>query len=120
MDPRGWIVCGALLGAIGAGDIGQLFPDTDARYKDIDSTKLLEEVSSLLKGKGWRVVNIDSTVVCEAPKLAPHRSKMESKIAQTLGLDGAVSVKATTSERLGFTGRGEGIAAYAVAMIESV
>ncbi|OPZ19493.1 MAG: 2-C-methyl-D-erythritol 2,4-cyclodiphosphate synthase [candidate division BRC1 bacterium ADurb.BinA364] len=111
-------ICDALLGAMGQGDIGQLFPDHDPKYKDIPSVELLREVARLAREQGWRVVNVDATVVAEAPKIAPHRILMQTRIAQTLGLDGRVSVKATTTEGLGYTGRGEGMAAYAVALLE--
>lgn len=114
-------ICDALLGAMGQGDIGQLFPNHDPEYKDIPSILLLEEVYRIATERKWRVVNIDSTVVAEAPKMASHRTEMESRIAQTLRMDGGgVSVKATTTEGLGYTGRGEGMAAYAVALLERV
>ncbi|MCX7014042.1 MAG: 2-C-methyl-D-erythritol 2,4-cyclodiphosphate synthase [Candidatus Sumerlaeota bacterium] len=111
-------ICDALLGAMGEGDIGQLFPNHDPKYKNIPSIQLLEEVVRIAREKGWRVVNVDSTVVAEAPKIAPHHEEMERRIAKTLGVSEGVSVKATTTEGLGFTGRGEGMAAYAVAMME--
>ena len=111
-------ICDALLGAMGEGDIGQLFPNHDPQYKDISSILLLKEVGRIAKERKWRVVNIDCTVVAEAPKISTHRMEMEAKIAETLGMTGGVSVKATTTEGLGFTGRGEGMAAYAVALVE--
>jgi len=114
-------ICDAILGAVGEGDIGLLFPDHDPKYKDIPSRELLREVRRIAQDKGWRIVHVDSTVVAEAPKIAPHRSQMEARIAETLGMTAAtVSVKATTTEGLGFTGRGEGMAAYAVAILEPV
>ncbi len=112
-------VCDALLGAAGLGDIGGHFPDSDARYKDIDSRKLLREVARLLAGNGLRVLNIDATIIAQAPKMAPHIIKMRNNIAADLGIPAAdVNVKAKTTERLGFAGRGEGIAAEAVALLE--
>ena len=112
-------VCDALLGAAGLGDIGRHFPDSDARYKGIDSRELLREVQRLVTGKGFAVVNIDATIIAQAPRMAPHIPKMVANIAADLGLsEGAVNVKATTTEELGFTGRGEGIAAQAVCLVE--
>jgi len=111
-------ICDALLGAAGLGDIGGHFPDSDARYKDIDSRKLLREVARLLAGNGLRVLNIDSTIIAQEPKMAPHIPKMRNNIAADLGIPPAdVNVKAKTAERLGFAGRGEGIAAEAVALV---
>ncbi|MEK6745330.1 MAG: 2-C-methyl-D-erythritol 2,4-cyclodiphosphate synthase [Nitrospirota bacterium] len=108
-------VCDALLGAAGLGDIGRHFPDTDPRYNGIASLKLLAEVGRLLEEKGFRVNNIDSTIVAERPKLAPHIPAMITNIAAAVGVDtAAVNVKATTTEGLGFAGKGEGMAAYAV------
>ena len=107
-----------ILGAMGAGDIGQLFPDHEPKYKDISSILLLEEVRRVAAEGNWRIVNIDATVVAQAPKIAPHRAEIEAKIAQTLGMNSCVSVKATTTEGLGYTGRGEGMGAYAVALLE--
>jgi 2-C-methyl-D-erythritol 2,4-cyclodiphosphate synthase len=111
-------ICDALLGAAALGDIGQHFPPTDARFKDIDSRQLLRHVVALLHERGYKVVNIDSTVICELPKLSPHTAQMRALIAADcqVGLD-AINVKATTTEKLGFTGRGEGIAAEAVCLI---
>lgn len=109
----------ALLGAAALGDIGKLFPDTDAKYEGADSLVLLKRVATRLSCSGWRIVNVDSTVLAQAPKLAPHISKMRSNIARALELDiDAVSVKATTEEGLGFTGEKLGIAAHAVCLIE--
>jgi 2-C-methyl-D-erythritol 2,4-cyclodiphosphate synthase len=114
-------VCDALLGAAALGDIGKHFPDTDPRYRGIDSRQLLRHVDGLLKLQGYTVVNLDATVIAEAPKLAPHIAQMCRHIAQDLGMDvDCINIKATTSERLGFTGRGEGIAAEAVCLIERV
>jgi 2-C-methyl-D-erythritol 2,4-cyclodiphosphate synthase len=107
-------VCDALLGAAALGDIGRHFPDSDERFRGISSLKLLAEVRGLLAEKGFRVNNIDATIVAERPKMAPHIPAMVANIAAAAGvLSGAVNVKATTTEGLGFAGRGEGIAAYA-------
>ena len=109
----------ALLGAAALGDIGKHFPDTDPRYEGADSLMLLHEVGNLLAEAGYTIGNIDATILCQAPKLAPHIPTMRKNIAQTLNLpEDRVSVKATTEEHLGFTGEGLGIAAHAVAMIE--
>lgn len=111
-------VCDALLGAAGLGDIGRHFPDSDARYKGIDSRKLLRHVSALLEERGWKVGNVDATIIAQAPKMAPHIPAMRANLADDLGIEAAViNVKATTTERLGFTGREEGIAAEAVCLI---
>ena len=111
-------LCDALLGAAALGDIGRHFSDTDARYKNADSRLLLREVSRLVQEAGYRVVNIDATIIAQAPKMAPHVSAMVNNIAADLGLSrGQVNVKAKTTERLGFTGRGEGIAAEAVVLL---
>jgi len=113
-------ICDALLGAAALGDIGKHFPNTDPRFKGIDSRELLRHVIILLKEKGYGVVNLDATVIAEAPKMLPHIAAMRANIAADTGLDiDRVNVKATTSERLGFTGRGEGIAAEAVCLIAS-
>ena len=114
-------ICDALLGAAALGDIGQHFPPTDARYQGIDSRQLLRHVVALLHERGYKVVNIDSTVICELPKLSPHTAQMRALIAADcqVSLD-AINVKATTTEKLGFTGRGEGIAAEAVCLITQV
>jgi 2-C-methyl-D-erythritol 2,4-cyclodiphosphate synthase len=112
-------VCDALLGAAALGDIGRHFPDTDARYKGADSRALLREVARLLHDSGFHVVNLDSTIIAQAPKMAPHIPAMIANIAADLGIDrGRVNVKAKTTERLGFAGRGEGIAAEAIALVE--
>jgi 2-C-methyl-D-erythritol 2,4-cyclodiphosphate synthase len=111
-------LCDALLGAAALGDIGQHFPDSDTEFKNIDSRILLRRVVELLKYKGWKVGNADLTVIAQAPKLAPHIAEMRDNIASDL--DTAIenlNIKATTTEKLGFTGRGEGIAAHAVALL---
>jgi len=112
-------ICDALLGAAALGDIGKHFPDSDPRYKGIDSRELLRHVVRLLTQKGHRVVNVDATIIAEAPRMAPHIPAMVANIAADLGIEpGGVNVKATTTEKLGFAGRGEGIAAQAVCLIE--
>ena len=111
-------LCDALLGAAGLGDIGAHFPDTDARYKDISSRRLLKEVRRLLDERRLRVINVDATVIAQAPKLAPHMAAMRANLAGDLGIaPEAVNIKAKTTEKLGFVGRGEGIAAEAVALL---
>jgi 2-C-methyl-D-erythritol 2,4-cyclodiphosphate synthase len=111
-------LCDALLGAAALGDIGKHFPDSDPRYKGIDSRELLRHVAGLLAEKGWKVGNVDATIIAQAPKMAPHIPAMRAHIAADLGVaEAGVNVKATTTEKLGFTGRGEGIAAEAVALI---
>ncbi len=110
-------ICDALLGAAALGDIGRHFPDTDARYAGADSRALLREVRAMIKD--LRILNVDATIIAQAPRMAPHIPQMIRNIASDLGIEpGAVNVKATTTERLGFTGRGEGIAAQAVVLIE--
>ena len=112
-------VMDALLGAAALGDIGKLFPDSDAAYAGADSIALLERVTALLREHGWQVGNVYATVVAQAPRLAPYIPEMRRRLAEAMGLDvDCVSVKATTEERLGFTGSGEGMAAHAVALIE--
>jgi 2-C-methyl-D-erythritol 2,4-cyclodiphosphate synthase len=112
-------ICDALIGAAALGDMGAYFPDTDPRYKDIDSRKLLREVGKLLTENGWRIINIDATIIAEAPKMAPHIPAMVKNIAQDLAIDVKdVNVKAKTNEKLGYIGRGEGIVAEAVACIK--
>ncbi len=111
-------ICDALLGAAALGDIGKHFPDSDARFKGIDSRKLLRHVAALLAGRGWKVGNVDATLIAQAPKMAPHIPSMREHIAEDLGIAAdQVNVKATTTEHLGFTGREEGIAAEAVCLI---
>lgn len=108
----------ALLGAAALGDIGAHFPDSDPAYRGADSAELLRAVGNLIRAAGYEIGNIDSTVVCQAPKLAPHIPAMRARIAEVLALPvGAVSVKASTEEHMGFTGRGEGIAAHAVCLL---
>jgi 2-C-methyl-D-erythritol 2,4-cyclodiphosphate synthase len=112
-------LCDALLGALALGDIGQHFPPGDPRWKDADSRIFLREVRRMVGAAGFRVVNVDVTVLAEAPKLGPHAAEMRARIAADLGIGvGEVGLKATTTERLGFVGRGEGIAAMSVALIE--
>jgi len=112
-------ICDALLGAAALGDIGRHFPDSDAQYKDADSRMLLRAVATKLAARGLRAANVDATVVAQAPRLAPHVPQMVANIAADLGLAlDRVNVKATTTERLGFAGREEGIAALAVALVE--
>jgi len=112
-------ICDALLGAAALGDIGKHFPDSGPAYKGIDSRKLLREVAKLLQNRGRRVLNIDATIIAEAPRMAPHIPAMIVHIAADLAIEPHhINVKATTSDTLGFTGRGEGIAAQAVCLIE--
>lgn len=108
----------ALLGAAGLGDIGRMFPDDAAQFKDADSRALLREVTARVRAAGWQVVNVDCTVVAQRPKIAPYVDAMRANIAADLGIDAdAVGIKGKTSELLGFTGRGEGIATFAVALL---
>ncbi len=108
----------ALLGAAGLGDIGRHFPDTDARWKDADSRALLRAALATVRAAGWRVNNVDATVIAQAPRIAPHVSAMRANIASDLGIDiDRVNIKGKTTERLGFAGRGEGIAAEAVVLL---
>lgn len=112
-------LCDALLGALALGDIGKHFPPSDERWRGADSRDLLRAVVGLLRERGWRAANIDSVVVCERPKLAPHIEAMRGHLAADLGIAlDSVGIKATTSEKLGFTGREEGIAAQAVVLLE--
>jgi len=114
-------ICDALLGAAGLGDIGRHFPDTDPRFKGISSLALLGEVSRLLGEAGYRVNNLDATIVAERPRMSPHIPQMTANIAAAVNVDqGAVNVKATTTEGLGFAGKGEGVAAYAVCTIARI
>ena len=111
-------LCDAMLGALALGDIGRHFPPGDPRWKDADSRAFLRHCDGLLRERGWRVGNCDVTVIAERPKVGPHAQAMREVIAADLGIDvGAVSVKATTTEALGFTGRGEGIAAQVVCLL---
>jgi 2-C-methyl-D-erythritol 2,4-cyclodiphosphate synthase len=111
----------AMLGAVGLGDIGRLFPDTDPAHKDADSMLLLAEVGRRVRGQGWLLQQADITVIVELPKLAPYAAKMQARLAQALGAEtSALSVKAKTNEGMGFIGRGEGIAVFAVATLVPV
>ena len=111
-------ICDALLGAAALGDIGRHFTDTDAKFKNIDSRILLREVARLIAAQGFRVGNVDATIIAQAPKMSPHIAQMVHNIAADLGVaSNVVNVKATTTEQLGYTGRGEGIAAQAVALL---
>ena len=111
-------ICDALLGAAALGDIGRHFADTDAKFKNIDSRILLREVTHLVRGQGFRVGNVDATIIAQAPKMAPYIPQMIANIAADLHVEkSAVNVKATTTEKLGFAGRGEGIAAQAVVLL---
>lgn len=111
----------SILGALALGDIGKLFPDNDSAYEGADSIKLLEQVISIAEEKGFTVGNIDSTILCQAPKLAGYINNMRENIAKACNTDiGNISVKATTEEKLGFTGSGEGIAAHAVCIMEKM
>jgi 2-C-methyl-D-erythritol 2,4-cyclodiphosphate synthase len=108
----------ALLGAVGAGDLGTHFPDRDPAYKDISSLILLDRIMKLVRDQGYQPVNVDATIVAQEPRLAPHIPAMQAKLAPILGLTPAdLNVKATTTEHMGFAGRGEGIAAYAVVLV---
>lgn len=112
-------VMDALCGAAKLGDIGRLFPDSDPAYAGISSLALLEQVAAQLKAGGWAVVNIDATLIAQAPKVGPYRREMEANLAAALGVEAdRVNVKATTEEHLGFTGDGSGMAAHAVALLE--
>jgi 2-C-methyl-D-erythritol 2,4-cyclodiphosphate synthase len=112
-------ICDALLGAAALGDIGRHFPDSDPRYRGIDSRRLLREVAAKVRGLGYSIANVDATIIAQAPRMAPHIPLMVENVAQDLGVPaGDVNIKATTTEGLGFTGRGEGIAAQAIALIE--
>lgn len=112
-------ICDAMLGAAGLGDIGHHYPDTDPAFSEIDSRKLLRDVAHKLAGLKLKVVNIDATIVAEGPRMAPHVKRMAGNIAADLGIEAsAVNIKATTTERLGFIGRGEGIAAIAVVLVD--
>ena len=113
------VICDALLGAAGLGDIGRHFPDTDPRYKNIDSRELLRAVARLLAERRYAVGNLDATIIAQAPKMAPHIPAMRTNIAADLGVaEDCVNIKAKTAEKLGFVGRGEGIVAEAVVLIQ--
>ena len=112
-------ICDALLGAAGLGDIGSHFPDNDPQYKDISSLKLLSQTCRLLTEKGYRIVNLDATLVAEAPNLAPHRQKMQTVLADTMNISTTdINIKATTTEGLGVIGKGKGIGAMCIALID--
>jgi len=114
-------IADSLLGALALGDIGKYFPNTDPRFKDYDSLQLLSETYDIVKSKGFRIINIDSMLILEKPKVSPYIEKMRENISSVLGLDTElISIKATTSEKLGFVGRGEGAEAYAVCLLEKV
>jgi 2-C-methyl-D-erythritol 2,4-cyclodiphosphate synthase len=110
-------ICDALLGAAGLGDIGRHFPDTDPRYRDADSMVLLAEVVRRVRASGWEPINVDATVIAQSPRLAPHIARMEERLKNCLGTQCGINVKAKTMERLGAIGRGEGIAAEAIALL---
>jgi len=113
-------ICDALLGAAGLGDIGLHFPDTDPQYKDISSLKLLSKICRMLAGKSFGIINLDAIIFAEAPKLGSHRSEMQASIAKAMNIAlDAINIKATTTEGLGVIGKGEGISAMCVALIES-
>ena len=112
-------ICDALLGAAGLGDIGQHYPDSDPQFSEIDSRRLLRDVAQKLAGLKLKVLNIDATIIAEAPRMSPHVGRMAGNIAADLGIaPAAINIKATTTEQLGFIGRGEGIAAMAVALVD--
>jgi 2-C-methyl-D-erythritol 2,4-cyclodiphosphate synthase len=114
-------ICDAMLGAAGLGDIGRHFPDSDALYCDIDSRILLRRVRDALAERGWRVENLDATLVVQAPRMGPHIGQMVGNLAQDIGVSrDRVNIKATTTERMGYTGRGEGIAAHAVVLLSGL
>ena len=113
------VLMDAMLGAAGLGDIGKLFPDTDEKYKGISSLVLLEEVKVEIERRGYRLANVDITVICQKPRLRPYIDEMTRKLVQVLAeAENTINIKATTTEKLGFTGRGEGIAAEAVCLLE--
>jgi 2-C-methyl-D-erythritol 2,4-cyclodiphosphate synthase len=117
-DALAHALCDALLGALGAGDIGAYFPDTDPKWKGISSLLLLKEVMRMCREKGFQLANVDSVIVAQKPKLAPHLAEMKKNIASSLEVEiDQINIKATTTEKLGFAGREEGIAAYAVALL---
>ena len=113
-------LCDSLLGASGAGDLGKYFPDTDNKWKSVSSLVLLEKSGELVAERGFKISNIDTTIVAQQPKIGPHIESMTTNISETLKIDPTqINIKATTTERLGFTGREEGIAAYAVALLKT-
>ncbi|UCD83044.1 MAG: 2-C-methyl-D-erythritol 2,4-cyclodiphosphate synthase [Desulfobacterales bacterium] len=112
-------VCDALLGAAGLGDIGLYFPDTDLKFKDISSLTLLTEINAMIHNKGFSILNIDTTIIAEAPKISPFRKMMQENLANAVEVDpGCINIKATTTEGLGIIGKGEGIGAMSVALLE--
>ncbi len=114
-------ICDALLGALGEGDIGTHFPDSDPKYKGMSSLVFLEETKKLLKDRGYEIENLDSAIVCEKPKLTSHITKIKETLSNTLQTPSdSIGVKATTTDQMGFTGRGEGIAAHAVVLIKTI
>ena len=114
-------ICDAMLGALALGDIGKLFPDSDPRYKGIDSTLLLKEVVDVVRAKGYSVGNVDCTIAMQRPKLRPHIDTMRQRLAEVIGIDvERVSVKATTTEKLGFEGREEGVSTTAVVLLKAL
>ena len=114
-------VCDALLGAAGLGDIGLYFPDTDSEFKDMESIKLLDRTNKMIREKGFTIINIDSTIFAEAPKLSPYREEMQKNIAKTIKIEpDRVNIKATTFEGLGMIGKGEGIGAMCVALLRKI
>lgn len=113
-------LCDSLLGACGAGDLGKHFPDTDTKWKDVSSLVLLEKSGKLVTDRGFKISNIDTTIVAQQPKIAPHIESMTTNISETLNIDRTqINIKATTTEQLGFEGREEGIAAYAIALLQT-
>ncbi|MFA9409557.1 MAG: 2-C-methyl-D-erythritol 2,4-cyclodiphosphate synthase [Candidatus Dadabacteria bacterium] len=113
-------LCDALLGALGEGDIGSYFPDSDPKYKGMSSLVFLEETVKLLNENGFEIENLDSVIVCEKPKIAPHIEQIKETLSQVLGVSAkSLGIKATTTDQMGFTGRGEGIAVHAVALIKT-
>lgn len=111
-------ICDALLGTIGAGDIGSHFPDSDPKHKDVSSLVFVKEALELVRAEDYEICNIDSVIICERPRIAPHVSDIKENLSRAMDIDDkAVSVKATTTDKMGFTGRGEGIAAYAVVLV---
>lgn len=120
-DALAHAVIDALLGATGLGDIGQIFPSSDAAWKGADSMAMLSQVMTRVRQAGWKLANLDATVIAQEPRLSPHREAMERRLADALGVElGAVNVKSKTTDHLGFTGRGEGLAALAVVLIEKI
>jgi 2-C-methyl-D-erythritol 2,4-cyclodiphosphate synthase len=112
-------ICDACLGAAGLGDIGRHFPDTDPQYKNIDSRQLLRKVKEAIAERGWKIANVDSTIVAQAPRVAPYLAQMVANVSSDLGIPAEnINIKVTTTEKLGFAGREEGIAAHAVALLE--